>query len=81
MVIDRDEFEAWLADPVTRIFFKALENYAQQARDQLNEAAWAGSYITPQEQAWMAHLRGRASATDWFSEIDFEDLEGLIKEE
>lgn len=79
-MVERDDFEAWLADPITRLFFKALANYSRQAREQLMEAAWAGSYTTPQEQAWMAHLRGRASATDWFSEIDFEEFEGLLEE-
>lgn len=79
--LDKDEFEAWKEEPMTRMFLNALYNYAQETKEQFESAAWSGRYISPEDQAWLAHLKGRSETATWFAEMDFDDLKSCFFEE
>lgn len=80
-MIEREEFEAWLEEPITRLFLQALENYASEARHQHQQATWAGRYHSAEDQSWLAHLKGRCDTAEFFAEMDFDDLKSCFFEE
>ena len=40
-MVDKEEFEAWLGEPVTRLFLQALVIYSKETREQFDQAAVA----------------------------------------
>jgi hypothetical protein len=80
-MVDQDEFDAWKEEPISRLFFQALAYYAEETKRQFNEITWAGRYLTPEDQAWIAHLRGRSETAKWFAEINLEELQSFLEEE
>jgi hypothetical protein len=72
MIINKEDFEAWLASPVTEEVFSLLKAKADTARWTWNNNSWYAGTVDP---LLLADLRARAEALIQVTEIDFETLE------
>ncbi len=71
-MIEKDEFEIWLANPVTEYLYE----YLLRKADQFEQAWWAASWIRGDiRPELLADLRASASILRGITELEFEDIE------
>lgn len=69
----RDEFEAWLADPVTEFVMAGVRNVAERVPADWFERAWNGGDLT---EATLTRLKTRAETFTELAAITVEDAYG-----
>lgn len=72
MIINKEDFEGWLASPVTEEVFKFLRAAAHEAKEEWCEKAWKAGLVD--ERVLVEH-RARSEALLQVTELDFETLE------
>lgn len=65
-MVTQEEYNNWLLDPVTKLFFKTLH----KDREELKEL-WASGGVENEEE-----VKGRCAAVASILNMDFEDLVG-----
>lgn len=73
-MITQEAFEEWRESPVTVAYLKTLQQWAEETTEQYQAEAWSGNYLTPKDQVWLGHLRGRSNAYTEAFEMSFEEL-------
>lgn len=76
-MIDKDDFDLWLANPVTEAVFRMLKQEADGAKEQWVRMSWAGQI----DQLTHQYLRARADTYNSVCELEFKDLEESHDEE
>lgn len=71
MQFSKEDFESWLAHPVTEEVFKAFEMLGEQAKQAWIEKSWGSGNCDP---LILADLRARVEVVEDFRKIDFETL-------
>lgn len=76
MKIDRDSFEEWQAHPLTELLFKALEQWAQEAKAHWVTASWDGGQADP---VYLERMRERAKALMQVRNVTAEQIEETLE--
>jgi hypothetical protein len=71
MKIDKDDFELWLAHPVTEAVLMRIKQIGDEAQAEWARMSWAGAI---DREAWQ-YLRGRSDLASDLSEMTFQKLE------
>lgn len=72
-MIDPDDFEAWLANPITQHVMKMLREDAEAAKAAWLSHSWDGGGT---ETSVLFEMRGRAFACEMITGLTVEDLQG-----
>jgi hypothetical protein len=75
-MIDREEFEAWLAHPITVALLKKCEEMAEKQKERWLKASWQAK---PVDLDTLQYKRGKANAYTVIAGIGYEDLFGKEK--
>ena len=71
MNIERDDFDAWLANPVTEQVLKHVADIATQAKDEWMRLSWGGGNPDP---LLLADLRAKAQIASDLANFTYEDM-------
>jgi hypothetical protein len=74
-MIEKDDFEAWRAHPITEAVSKALVLLAERNKQKWIDASWGGGIADP---LVLADLKARAEMAQDLSELTFEELEQTL---
>lgn len=74
----KDDFELWLANPVTEEVFRAFAVLSEKAKAQWVDTSWNSGVCDP---VLRADLHARAEVVDDFRELSFEALEEWLSDE
>lgn len=78
--LQEEEFEAWLAHPVSRILLEAAERRKEAFKEQ-----WAAGVFTDLSQYGTAILNAKAiggcEQLDWLIGLDYETLKGELSDD
>jgi hypothetical protein len=77
MIPSKEDFESWLASPVTEAVFRAFDKLKQRAKDRWLAESWDGG---KPDRELLADLRARAEVIDDFRRITQQDLEEWLDE-
>jgi len=79
MKITKEDFEAWLAHPVTEIFFINIQEIAQKARADWDSQSWSNEGLWRDGTANDLRIacKARADCADDILGITFEDEEEI----
>lgn len=72
--IEPDDFEQWLAHPVTEEVFRALDKLSEQAKQKWLDMSWKSGNADPM---MLADLKARAEVIDDLRNLKLEDLENM----
>lgn len=72
MKIDKDDFEAWQANPVTQTLMRKCEEWIETAKACWVQASWEGGNT---DETFLAKLQGQALALRDIIGLSVEDLE------
>ncbi len=72
MKIDRDDFEEWMANPMTQRLMAVCERWEHQAKTLWVNASWAGGQTDP---VVLSRLRERARTLEQIRNITAEKIE------
>jgi hypothetical protein len=75
-MIEKEDFEAWQANPVTVAVFRALAAKAEEAKQKWLSASWQGGRPDP---LLLADLRARAEIATDIVNLSHEDLEAILE--
>ncbi len=70
-MIEKEDFEQWLAHPVTEYVLKRVGELAEANKQKWISQSWDGGVA---DQSVLIDLRARAEAAKDLSEITFEDI-------
>lgn len=77
MKIDPDDFEEWLANPITEALLRVCEIGEDGAREAWVEASFIGGSCDP---AFLAEVRSRAAVFREIKELTAEKIEEIVNE-
>jgi hypothetical protein len=70
---EKDDFEAWRENPITRAVLKLLSEEAESARNTWIQHSWAGGEA---DSNVLYEMRGRAHICELIMNLDEEELNG-----
>jgi hypothetical protein len=76
--ITKEDFSAWLGNPVSEEVFRAFARLEAKAKADWLALSWGRGQCDP---LVLADLRARAQVVEDFRTISFEDLEEWLKDE
>jgi hypothetical protein len=71
-VIDREQFEEWLANPVTEWVLKRVGELAEKNKQQWIDESWGQGICNP---SVLIDLKARAEAAKDLSELEWKDID------
>lgn len=78
MKIEKEDYEQWLAHPVTEWFFAAHRILAERTKQKWIEQSWDGGNPDP---LMLADLRARAEVVKDLCELKHDDIEEVFEDE
>lgn len=75
-MIEKEDFDSWLENPVTQAVFRALSMKAQEAKEKWVRSSWNEGQNDP---LLLADLRARAEIAQDITELKHEDLEAILE--
>lgn len=75
MKIDREDFDEWLANPVTEEVLRGLRVLAERSKQRWIELSWGGGSA---DALMLADLRARSEVVNDLCELTFEELEEYL---
>lgn len=78
MKIEKEDFEAWLANPVTELVHKGLEKFAANAKEHWVSMSWEGSNPDAMQ---LRDLKARHDVALDLRSWKLEDIEELLNDE
>ena len=78
MKISKEDFETWLANPITEEVFRAFERLGVKAKDSWLTESWGKGNVDP---VFLADLRARSQVIEDFRTITLADLEEWLDDE
>lgn len=75
MVVQENDFDEWLENPVTRAVMRMLRNYAGAARERFLSRAWVGGYLNSMGQIELQDLKARSEFAEELAELSFRTFE------
>lgn len=76
MKIDKEDFDEWLASPVTEEVMRALRVLADRSKQKWIATSWDGGNPDPM---LLADLRARAEVVNDLCELKFEEIEEWLE--
>lgn len=74
-MVNREEFEEWLENPITRAFRKAMQGYADKTEGQFFDKAWGLNFLTQEQRMALVRLKARSDLATVVAEFTFDDYE------
>lgn len=72
MKIEKEDFDQWLAHPVTEQVMRALEKLSEKSKEEWLKASWDGGIVDP---LLLADLRARAQVVKDLTDLKLEDIQ------
>lgn len=71
MTIDKDDFEAWLANPVTEAFLAVVASLGKDAKARWEAASWDGGQAS---EVLLTECRTVAATANYIAGMDYEEF-------